>query len=214
MPGGFSRCRLLQFHFHDVIVEVIRGYHPFQATANGDGFPRDILQLKFDSFDTLVSGEVIRHRIGVHKRHPYHFGVVRKTNGLGDTLAISYINSDGCRVKDGHFKTVGRSVKTINGRNGEKALLFELLFYDFIVVEVKVFKEKLKIKEKDIEPYDVWNKHLTLFYFFYSVIKNTFKFVSHAELKKLLPLCEMGQYPDHTQWDNKMYYKVLWSSIK
>ena len=81
-------------------------------------------------------------------------------------------------------------------------------------VEVKGCKENLKIKEKDIESYDVWNKHLTLFYFFYSVMKDTFKFVSHAELKKLLPLCEMGQYPDHTQWDNKMYYKDLWSSIK
>lgn len=80
-------------------------------------------------------------------------------------------------------------------------------------IEVKGFKAILKMKEKDINSYKLWNNYMKLHYFFYSTTYKEVKFISHTDLMDLLPLCETGNYPDATKWDDKMYYIIKWGTL-
>ena len=84
---------------------------------------------------------------------------------------------------------------------------------DASFIEVKGFKKTLKMKEKDINSYKFWNNHMNLYYYFYSTTYDEMKFISHLDLIKALPLCETGNYPDATKWDDKMYYVIKWENI-
>ena len=80
-------------------------------------------------------------------------------------------------------------------------------------IEVKGFKGKLKMKEKDVNSYKFWNSQIRLYYFFYSVTHNETKFVLHDDLMEVVPLCETGYYDDNHRFDNKMYYIIPWRKI-
>ena len=80
-------------------------------------------------------------------------------------------------------------------------------------VEVKGCKETLKMKERDINSYKFWNNYMALYYFFYSTTHSQMKIISHLGLMGKLPLCETGNYPDATKWDDKMYYVIKWENI-
>ena len=84
---------------------------------------------------------------------------------------------------------------------------------DACLVEVKGTWDIVKMKEKDINSYKVWNNKMKLYYFFYSTKHKEHKFISHNQLMMLLPLCDTDYYPDANEYDDKLYYKILWSSI-
>ena len=80
-------------------------------------------------------------------------------------------------------------------------------------IEVKGCKDVIGIKEKDIESYEYWGKQMNLHYFFYSETYNEIKFLSHLKLMELIPMCKTDNYPDANKYDDKLYYKIIWSTI-
>ena len=80
-------------------------------------------------------------------------------------------------------------------------------------VEVKGCNKYLGLKLKDIESYKKWNKIMPLCYFFYSLHHNQHKVVEHKNLMDLTTISEIRQYPDHNEYDDKLYYSIHWSTI-
>tara|TARA_Y100000593_G_C4301760_1_gene333729 strand:- start:695 stop:1141 length:447 start_codon:yes stop_codon:yes gene_type:complete len=80
-------------------------------------------------------------------------------------------------------------------------------------VEVKGCVNNIKLKEKDFHAYSFWNNIMTLNYCFYSKSRNQIKIINHNKLEKILPMCETDYMNDAHKYDNKLYYRILWSSI-
>tara|TARA_Y100000593_G_C4187734_1_gene275243 strand:+ start:258 stop:704 length:447 start_codon:yes stop_codon:yes gene_type:complete len=91
---------------------------------------------------------------------------------------------------------------------------------DYIVVrdvayfiEVKGCKNFVRMKLKDLESYDFWNKLMELYYCIYSATFRETRFISHTTLKNLVKRCNIKQFNDPTPDDKKEYYEIPFKEL-
>ena len=75
---------------------------------------------------------------------------------------------------------------------------------DFFFLEVKGCKDVLRLKKCDMKAYGIWNKLMSVWFFIYSSLKNTAKFICYKDLNDITKYCEVEIYEDN----RKEYYKV------
>ena len=80
-------------------------------------------------------------------------------------------------------------------------------------IEVKGCKDFARMKLKDLESYDFWNKLMKLYYCIYSVTFNEMRFISHVALKNLVKGCNIKQFHDFTPYDKKEYYEIPFKEL-
>ena len=113
-------------------------------------------------------------------------------------------------IKDHEFGNKFYKVKRIIRNTPD----YIVMSNDTCLVEVKGCWDNISFKEGDLNSYKVWNKYMRLYYFFYSVYHKEHRWIPHNDLMNVIPLCETGYHNDPNPFDDKMYYKILWSMIK
>ena len=83
-----------------------------------------------------------------------------------------------------------------------------------VFFEVKGGGNKIHLKIKDFESYEVYNNTLTLLYFFYFSVHKKFKIISHNQLKNIVSTCEQMTLPYASKTDDKMAYIIPYELFK